>query len=303
MSNIGHQKRYKWSPLYSLVSPSENRPMTLYIHAENQKLLWNIMNKLPLITDFFEPYPQEHKEQWFKSVIQLFYDKYKTRRLQLNDLHQLNQETIAYIVQTIREKTQAQPQYTQPQYTQPQYTPSSPDNIENRQERVDKKQDQIHQQFTARQNEYTSMFNKPTPPEVNFRETEADTAISNMDELIRQHMAQREFEMKQYSPPPPVSQPPSTPIVEPRPVNIQHEILEQESAPMKSVSRKPSNEVIVASKHYEECLRMQSEEIAYLKSVVSSLSSTIETICKEMIHIKQYVDVSSSEQFMLSQHG
>lgn len=278
--------------------------MSLYIHAENQKLLWNIMNKLPLITDFFEPYPQHHKEQWFKSVIQLFYDKYKTRRLQLNDLHQLNQETIAYIVQSIREKTQTQsyptatPPPSSPLYSPPSSSAVSPSSralspsssaeaIENRQERVDKKQDQIHQQFTARQNEYTSMFNKPTPPEVNFRETEEDTAISNMDELIRQHMAQREFELKQYAPP------------MPPPMNIQAEILEKESVPKKSVSWTPSSD----AEHYEERLRMQSEEIAYLKSVVSSLSSTIETICKEMIHIKQYVDVSSSEQFMLSQHG
>lgn len=290
--------------------------MSLYIHAENQKLLWNIMNKLPLITDFFQPYPPEHKEQWFKSVIQHFYEKYKTRRLQLNDLHQLNQETIAYVVQSIREKTQEQPPVELQERRHPLYqsqTPiayAEPDNIENRQERVDKKQDQIQQQFTARQNEYTSMFNKPTPPEVNFRETEEDTAISNMDELIRQHMAQREFELKQYAPPPPVSQRTvqvTPPIESTKHVNAEHrlasEALEQESAPKKSVSWKPSNDAIVVVEHYEERLRMQSEEIAYLKSVVSSLSSTIETICKEMIHIKQYVDVSSSEQFMLSQHG
>jgi len=255
--------------------------MTLYIHPENQQLLWSIMNKIPMITDFFTPYPPTHKEQWFKSVIQLFYEKYKNKRLQLTDLHQLNQETVAYIVQTIREKSQPQ----RPIQPQPIMEP-------------DKKQEYYDQQFNARQTEYNSMLNKPTPPEVNFREKEEDTAISNMDELIRQHMAQREHELKQYSPPPPtITQPP---------VNIKSEIIEtprnreviEESKPKKSVSWNTGD--VIAS--YEERLHMQSEEITYLKSVVSSLSSTIETICKEMIHIKQYVDVSSTEQFILSQH-
>jgi hypothetical protein len=162
----------------------------------------------------------------------------------------------------------------------------------------DKKQEYYDQQFNARQTEYNSMLNKPTPPEVNFREKEEDTAISNMDELIRQHMAQREHELKQYShPPPTITQPP---------VNIKSEIIEtprnreviEESKSKKSVSWNTGD--VIAS--YEERLHMQSEEITYLKSVVSSLSSTIETICKEMIHIKQYVDVSSTEQFILSQH-
>ena len=259
----------------------ETKIMSLYIHPENQQLLWNIMNKIPILTDFFAPYPQAHKEQWFKSVIQLFYEKYKTKRLQLNDLHQLNQETIAYIVQTIREKTQPQQQV---------HAPSTTD-AENKQERIDKKQEFYNHQFTARQTEYNSMLNKQAPPEVNFREKEEDTAISNMDELIRQHMTQRENELKQYSPQPPISPP----------VNMQATIEKEivtEHKPKRNVSW--TTEDVITT--YEERLHMQSEEITYLKTVVTSLSSTIETICKEMIQLKQYVDLSSSEQFILSQH-
>jgi hypothetical protein len=273
--------------------------MSLYVHPENQQLLWNITNKLPMITDFFAPYPPAHKEQWFKSVIQLFYDKYKTKQLQLNDLHQLNQETVAYIVQSIREKTQPKPIQEQPRahfhraaVTTPQYNPH--ENVDGRQERFEKKQDYFNQQFTARQSEYETMLNRPTPPEVNFREKEEDIAISNMDELIKQHMAQREQELRQYAPPPVIPN-----------QNIQAEIIEKndameekETRQKKPVSR-TTGDVIT---NYEEQLRKQSEEIIYLKSVVSSLSSTIETICKEMIQIKQFVDVSSSEQFVLSQH-
>jgi len=262
--------------------------MSLYVHPENQQLLWNITNKLPLITDFFAPYPPANKEQWFKSVIQLFYDKYKTKQLQLNDLHQLNQETVAYIVQSIREKTQPKPIQEQPRahfhraaVTTPQYNPH--ENVDGRQERFEKKQDYFNQQFTARQSEYETMLNRPTPPEVNFREKEEDTAISNMDELIKQHMAQREQELRQYAPPP-----------------IQAEVaVEKPVLAEREPKRRVAEDVIT---NYEERLRMQSEEITYLKSVVSSLSSTIETICKEMIQIKQFVDVSSSEQFVLSQH-
>ena len=63
------------------------------------------------------------------------------------------------------------------------------------------KQDTYNQQFQQRQTEYKSMFDKQPPPEPIFQDKFGDTAIPNMDELVRNHIQQREAELRKYSPP------------------------------------------------------------------------------------------------------
>lgn len=266
--------------------------MSLYIHPENQQLLWDIMNKIQVVNEFFSPYPASQKEQWFKSVIQLFYERYKTYKLQINDLHRLNQETVTYIMTTIREKVEA-PQKKQPEierYSQHREEPVT------KEERFEKKQEYYGQQFQERQSEYKTMFDKQTPSEIDFRDKVEDAAISNMDELMRIHKQQRDIELQQYAPPPPNLK------IDPTTVNITAEIIEaaEEPKPKKSVSWNNNDLQVV---DYEDRLRKQLEEIAYLKSVVTSLSGSIESLCKEMIQLRRYVDVSSGEQLILDQHG
>ena len=267
--------------------------MSLFIHPENQQLLWSVMNKIPMVVDFFQPYPPTQKEKWFKSVIQLFYEKYKNHTLQVNDLHKLNQETVTYIIESIKERISGS--NTQPQRQAPQ--PAQTLHLDNSRP----KQDFYNQQFQNRQTEYKSMYEKPAPPEIDFRQKVEDTAISNMDELMRIHKEQREAEFKQYAPPPNLK-------IEQTSVNIMAEIIEPEEAKVKKTvsweqdrgqHREQDDTQVI---NYEEQLKQQSDEIVYLKSVVTSLSGTIETLCKEMINIRQHIDISSGNQFILDQH-
>ena len=47
--------------------------MALFVHPENQKILWNIINGNPFIIRYFESQPQQAKEMWFKQSIEDFY--------------------------------------------------------------------------------------------------------------------------------------------------------------------------------------------------------------------------------------
>lgn len=268
--------------------------MALYVHPENQQLLWDIMNKIQVVNEFFLPHSSSQKEQWFKSVIQMFYDRYKNHKLQINDLHKLNQETITYIMTTIRDRVEHS-QKKQPEierYSQVQQPTIT------KEQRVENKQEFYSQQFQERQNEYKTMFEKQAPSEINFRDKIEDTAISNMEELMRIHKQQRDVELQQYAPPPPNLK------IEPTTVNITAEIIETDEQKMKkSVSWNDNNNNNMQIMDYEDRFKKQVEEITYLKSVVTSLSGTIETLCKEMIHIKRHVDVSAGDQFILDQHG
>lgn len=63
--------------------------MSAYILPENQRILWNTINKVKGFSK---------DEQWFKQVIALFYQKNASRNLDQRELLQLNKETIEYMM-------------------------------------------------------------------------------------------------------------------------------------------------------------------------------------------------------------
>ena len=76
--------------------------MSLYVVPENQELLWNVISKNAYIQDFFAPYNPEKKNEWFKTIIRTFYERYKLQKLTVADLNLVNKETISYMIQNVR---------------------------------------------------------------------------------------------------------------------------------------------------------------------------------------------------------
>lgn len=65
--------------------------MSAYILPENQRILWNTINKVKGFSN---------DEQWFKQVIAIFYQKNASRNLDQRELLQLNKETIEYMMRS-----------------------------------------------------------------------------------------------------------------------------------------------------------------------------------------------------------
>ena len=171
----------------------------LYIHQQNQQILWNTICKTPLI----EYIPFQYREQWFKSIVQLFYEKNK-QVTDPNVVQGMNKETIQYMINELKRiKTQIQqPQpQTQIQQPQPQTQQSSNTMYMGKNELLERKQQFANQAFTERQKEYERMFEKPVAPEVNFKEKLDDEPIGNIEELVEKHRREREYELQQFSPP------------------------------------------------------------------------------------------------------
>ena len=69
--------------------------MSLYIHKENQEILWRLINKLPyIIKNSFNPELSKHKEALFKEIVGIFYEQNKITQLSLAELEQLNKDTL-----------------------------------------------------------------------------------------------------------------------------------------------------------------------------------------------------------------
>lgn len=171
--------------------------MSLFIHRENQELLWNIINKNTLFLQVFTRGSQYDPHDWFKNIIQRFYVTSVNMKLTANELNNFNKSVISFMMNEL--KGLITPKYNN-SANQPNIENSSVSNImsnmSNKQTNyVETKQELYARQFNDRQNDYNTMLKKPEQGKPEFSENIKDEAISNMDELIKMHKKQREEEL------------------------------------------------------------------------------------------------------------
>lgn len=132
--------------------------MSNFITYENQTLLWNTITNVPL----FNKIPHQDKANWFKNIIGSIHEQNENRYLSYQELHDLNKYTISYMINILKQINEMPIQTNT---------------------------------FEEKQKEYDNMKTKQAPPEPNFKEHVEDTAIENMDELIKQHQQQRQMDL------------------------------------------------------------------------------------------------------------
>ena len=175
--------------------------MALFVHNKNQELLWSVINKTPIFQQFFANSTRNEPELWFRAHIQNFYQKIQYTNIGSQDLSEYNRELISIMMNNLngfakQQYVPTKPVINNPPMTSPTYQSSQlPYTVEN-------KQDAYNREFDDRKREYDMMTTKPDLPKVDFGGNVKDSAISNMDELIKQHMQQRDAELQKYAPPP-----------------------------------------------------------------------------------------------------
>ena len=243
--------------------------MSQYVTPESQKLLWNVISKNPIVNDFFLSNPYK-KDEWFKSIIRMFYDQNTGRVLNQTDLLMLNKTTISYMIQNVKESTAQTTQKNAPIQLDQNFL--KPYSI------TENKVEKIGNQFEQKQVEYNSLFDRKVPEAPEFSEKQ-DKPLSNMDELIQQHLREREEELRKYAPlplsaTPIVSQPNKLKIEQSQDtINIQIEEISQPDTSDKLIKSVSWSDTVNAEK-----LESQQKEIDELKSQVSALIARLTSL-------------------------
>jgi hypothetical protein len=158
--------------------------MSLYIHPENQTLLWNTLQKNPKFQNL-----TINKGEWFSSIIRTFYEKIQyLPPLTTQDLMQINRQTISYMMEEINALLVDRPKFAESK--------------------------KVVSDFTTRQQEYESTLKPKLPPIADFSEKISDDVIQNMDELLQHQIRQRDYDVEQAKerlPPPPPTTTPAPP--------------------------------------------------------------------------------------------
>jgi len=167
--------------------------MSLYVLPDNQTLIWNSISKMPA----FKRIP--NKEEWFQNIIRHFYNStsFAGNKMTVDELRKMNRDTISYMIKELK-----QPVTFSNSVIQNQTSFLEPNSTESHSFLTEQKHEQLNTNFTNRQQEYASMFNKPTVPDVNFKENnDKDKPIENMEELLQRQMKERSYDIQ--IPPPP----------------------------------------------------------------------------------------------------
>jgi len=181
--------------------------MSLYILNENQKLIWDSMNKIPQFQTFGRDVPGQ-REDWFRDIIQKFYESNKFKLLSVSELQQLNRDTVAYMIQELKSQSYSTFTPTMGSFfddvsTNNAQMLSFPSNeIERKSVTRDyiaeQKQEELNRYFSERQKEYGAMLTRGPGQEIDFRMNMESGPIENMDELVKRQMEARDSELNIY---------------------------------------------------------------------------------------------------------
>jgi len=265
--------------------------MALFIHNKNQELLWNVINKTQIFQLVFSYSKNNEPELWFRAHIQQYYQKIQNKILSVEDLNSCNHEMVAIMMNNLKSFSENNGNAVLQQNHQPpqQMVQQLPHTVENKQELYSR-------QFNERQKEYELMNTKPTPPVPDINNNIKDEAISNMDELIKLHMQQREAEMKQFAPQP-ITQ---TPLENSFKINnnikitstnenitlMPDVVLNETDKPRKNVSWSDNNE---SEKIYKEL----HNEMNDLKTQVLNIANSFHSFQEEM---RIFMNIFSNKQ-------
>ena len=147
--------------------------MSTFISYNNQTILWNTIQKVPLLQQKIQ---KEYQGNWFRQIIEDIYKQNQYRNLNVQELNELNKQTISYMINSLKKSNTENNQTT---------------SIEN----LDYQD--TNTEFSKSEKEYeilknnTKMNEKP-----NFNQTIEDKAIDNMDELLYNQQIQRDLDLQ-----------------------------------------------------------------------------------------------------------
>jgi hypothetical protein len=256
--------------------------MSLYLLPENQRLLWDTMSKIPTFQQW-EPVLGS-KTEWFQQIIFQFHEQRKFERITKQTLPQMNKETLMYMMQQLKVSSttphssfpQSSYSYSTPFASTPIFPEESERKLASRDYMAEQKQLELNQQFLNRQKEYE--ITTSAPKEIDFREpVKEDGPIENMDELVKQHIRQREMEISQT-----VSEiPPGTPTLSILPTTLPPSSLNVVELDMKLDTRTKKvqweDEGITLRQLHQEIQQMKKEIIELIQYLHRSPYEPVES--------------------------
>jgi hypothetical protein len=165
----------------------------MFFHADNQRLLYETLQKSPYFIEFSQKYASE-KEKWFLNMPGQFCAQYRTGIDETKDaksLLEINKQALRFMVLDLKRILGYHDQIT-----------ATPISVYNVSLEKASREDKWTNEFSSYQEEYNRLLAPPVRPETAFA-SEKDEKIKNMDELLAEQVKRRTVEYAELMPPAP----------------------------------------------------------------------------------------------------
>ena len=168
----------------------------MFLHAENQQLLWQTLQKSPYLVEFTQKFAG-YRDAWFCEISEQFYTQWisENGRVPTNarELLAINKRALQTMVADLKRLLG----YTT--ISSPQSEALSPTmNPYNVAEERKRREDKHSEDFNQYQSEYNQMLQRPAVPMRGLPSESTDAKIKNMDELLEEQTRLREMDLEKY---------------------------------------------------------------------------------------------------------
>jgi hypothetical protein len=259
--------------------------MSLFLHPQNQELLWSTIHKVAIFPTFVNTISS--KEQWFQHMMKEIIEKTGVLQASKEQLPAANRMAIQYMVGFIQAHLEKM------NTGHPSPNPLMPSTVISTNKELSRewissqKQESLNAVFKERQNTYENILKSNTAPKtVSFSDT-VDAPIQNMDELVKRHMAERDL----LAPPTPLTAGSSEQKI---PNTIHESIRITNDPPIYDLQVSPLQESLKTPISFIE--KSHSTSLETVLSAIQILSEKMDVIFKEIDNLKKnrYIDISNS---------
>ena len=178
----------------------------MFLHTENQLLLWQTLQKSPYLIEFSQKFAG-YREEWFRGVVEQFYTQWISRHNRVPSNAQELLEINKYALQTmvadlkrllgypLSSQYSSKPQSSSYQVAATNELPSY-----NVAEERQRREEQWSTNFSKYQAEYNQLLETPALPMRGLPSEICDDKIKNMDELLKEQERMRDMDFSIYTP-------------------------------------------------------------------------------------------------------
>ena len=175
----------------------------MFLHKENQQLLWETLQKTPYLVEFTQKFTG-HREEWYRSILEQFFTQWISQNGKVptnaRELLEINKLALQFMVADLKRLLGYNQTSVNPRT--PAIDVLSPYNVAEERKR---KEDTWSANFNQYQSEYNRMLEKPVLPMRELPSETGDEKIKNMEELLREHAKMRDMDLTIYTPAPTIA--------------------------------------------------------------------------------------------------
>ena len=172
----------------------------MFLHPENQQLLWQSLQKSPYLVEFTQKF-SGYREEWFRGIVEQFYTQWISQNGRVpenaKELLEINKCAIQMMVADLK-RLLGFPAIDSPipSPTATSFDISSPYNVAAERKR---REDNFSENYSRYQSEYNRLLERPTLPVKELPRESTDEKIQNIEELVKQHARMRDYDLVIHS--------------------------------------------------------------------------------------------------------